>query len=66
MGANDNSNGKYTTPFSEKLLVDALKKAGKRLDMGKCCLHLEQFSGVSASVNTQSLDRRQQVSRRHF
>ena len=32
MGAYDNSNGKYTTPFSEKLLRDAFKKAGKRLD----------------------------------
>jgi hypothetical protein len=35
--------GKYTTPFSEKLLVDAFKKAGKRLDMGKCCLHFKEF-----------------------
>jgi hypothetical protein len=32
MGVYDSSNGKYTTPFSEKLLVDAFKKAGKRLD----------------------------------
>ena len=38
MGVYDSSNGEYTTPFSEKLLVDAFKKAGKRLDMGKCCL----------------------------
>src|SRR5689334_18910918 len=35
MGVYDSS-GKYTSPFSEKLLVDAFKKAGKRLDMGKC------------------------------
>jgi hypothetical protein len=41
MGAYDSSNGKYTTPFSEKLLVDAFKNAGKRLDMGKCCLHFK-------------------------
>src|SRR4029450_10902244 len=27
MGAYDSSNGKYTTPFSEKLLGDALRKA---------------------------------------
>src|SRR3954463_8571784 len=35
MGAYDSSTGKYTSPFSEKLLVDAFRKAGKRLDMGK-------------------------------
>src|SRR3954463_6869575 len=28
MGAYDVSNGKYTSPFSQKLLVDAFKKAG--------------------------------------
>src|SRR4029077_11260005 len=28
MGVYDSSTGKYTTPFSEKLLVDAFKKAG--------------------------------------
>src|SRR3954454_24275052 len=33
MGVYDISNGKSTTPFSVKLLVDAFKKAGKRLDM---------------------------------
>jgi molybdate transport system substrate-binding protein len=42
MGAFDSSNGKYTTPFSQKLLVDAFKKAGKRLDMEKCCLHFRE------------------------
>ena len=36
-GHNDSSSGGYTTPFSEKLLVDAFRKAGKRLDMGNCC-----------------------------
>ena len=41
MGVHDSSNGNDTTPFSEKLLVDAFKKAGKRLDMGKCCLHFK-------------------------
>ena len=46
MGAYDNSNGKYTTPFSEKLLVDAFKKAGKRLDMGKCCLHFKTLDDL--------------------
>ena len=46
MGAYDSSNGKYTTPFSEKLLVNAFKKAGKRLDMGKCCLHFKQLDDL--------------------
>jgi hypothetical protein len=27
--------------FSEKLLVDAFKEAGKRFDMWKCCLHFK-------------------------
>src|SRR3982750_101920 len=38
MGVYGTADGKYTTPFSQKTLVDAFKKAGKRLDMGKCCL----------------------------
>jgi hypothetical protein len=46
MGAFDSSNGKYTTPFSERLLVDAFKKAGKRLDMGKCCLHFKELDDL--------------------
>jgi hypothetical protein len=46
MGVYDNSNGKYTTPFSEKLLVDAFRKAGKRLDMGKCCLHFKELDDL--------------------
>jgi len=46
MGAYDSSDGKYTTPFSEKLLVDAFKKAGKRLDMGKCCLHFKTLDDL--------------------
>jgi hypothetical protein len=51
MGVYDSSNGKYTTPFSEKLLVDAFKKAGKRLDMGKCCLHFKALDDLAlASV----------------
>ena len=45
MGAFDSS-GKYTTPFSERLLVDAFKKAGKRLDMGKCCLHFKELGDL--------------------
>ena len=40
------SNGEYTSPFSQKLLVDAFKKAGKRLDMGKCCLHFKQLDDL--------------------
>src|SRR5215210_2918361 len=30
MGTHDSSSGKYTSPFSEELLADAFKKAGKR------------------------------------
>ena len=46
MGAYDSLNGKYTTPFAVKLLADAYKKAGKRLDMGKCCLHFKAFDDL--------------------
>jgi hypothetical protein len=46
MGAYDGSSGDYTSPFSQKLLVDAFKKAGKRLDMGKCCLHFKQLDDL--------------------
>ena len=46
MGTYGSSDGKYTSPFSEKLLVDAFKKAGKRLDMGKCCLHFKQLDDL--------------------
>jgi hypothetical protein len=46
MGTHDSSNGKYTSPFSEKLLVDAFKKAGKRLDMGNCCLHFKELEDL--------------------
>jgi hypothetical protein len=46
MGAYDSSNGQYTPPFSEQLLVDAFRKAGKRLDMGKCCLHFRKLDDL--------------------
>ena len=46
MGAYSTSNGKYTTPFSQELLVDAFKKAGKWLDMGKCCLHFRKLDDL--------------------
>ena len=46
MGAYESSTGKYTTPFSGKLLVDAFRKAGKRLDMGKCCLHFKALDDL--------------------
>ena len=46
MGAYDSSNGEYTAPFSENLLVDAFKKAGKRLDMGKCCLRFRKLDDL--------------------
>ena len=40
------SSGAYTSPFSEKLLVEAFKEAGKRLDMGKCCLHFKKLDDL--------------------
>lgn len=46
MGAYDVSNGEYTSPYSQKLLVDAFRKAGKRLDMGKCCLHFKKLDDL--------------------
>jgi hypothetical protein len=46
MGAYDSGNGEYTTPFAQNLLVDAFKKAGKRLDMGKCCLHFKELDDL--------------------
>src|SRR5881394_2758407 len=46
MGTYDSSDGNYTSPFSEQLLVDAYKKAGKRLDMGKCCLHFKALDDL--------------------
>jgi len=50
MGAYGSADGKYTTPFSQKLLVDAFKKAGKRLDMGKCCLHFKQLADLELTA----------------
>ena len=46
MGAYDTSDGTYTSPFPENLLVDAFRKAGKRLDMGKCCLHFRKLDDL--------------------
>jgi len=46
MGAYESSSGEYTSPFSQKLLVDAFRKAGKRLDMGKCCLHFKKLDDL--------------------
>lgn len=46
MGTHDSSSGKYTPPFDEKALADAFTKAGKRLDMGKCCLHFKQLDDL--------------------
>jgi hypothetical protein len=39
MGAYDGSDG-------AKLLASAFKKAGKRLDMGKCCLRFKQLDDL--------------------
>ena len=46
MGAFDSATREYTRPFSEQLLVDAFAKAGKRLDMGKCCLHFKELDDL--------------------
>ena len=46
MGVYNNLNGEYTPPFSEQLLVDAFRKAGKRLDMGKCCLRFKALDDL--------------------
>jgi hypothetical protein len=46
MGTHDSSSGEYTPPFDERLLVKAFKKAGKRLDMGKCCLHFKELDDL--------------------
>ena len=46
MGAYASSNGEYTSPFSQKLLADAFRKAGKKLDMGKCCLHFKELDDL--------------------
>src|SRR6478736_5928783 len=46
MGTFDAVSGEYTSPFSQKLLVDSFKKAGKRLDMGKCCLHFKELDDL--------------------
>jgi hypothetical protein len=52
MGTFDSSSGKYTSPFSEKLLVDAFRKAGKRLDMGKCCLPFKKLDDLELTSVT--------------
>lgn len=46
IGAFESSSGKYTSPFSGKLLADAFKKAGKRLDMGQCCIHFKKLDDL--------------------
>ena len=46
MGTYESASGEYTSPFPETLLVDAFKKAGKRLDMGKCCLHFKELDDL--------------------
>ncbi|MDB4908058.1 MAG: hypothetical protein JWO05_2842 [Gemmatimonadetes bacterium] len=46
MGVHDSSSGKYTMPFPETLLADAFRKAGKRLDMGLCCLRFRQLEDL--------------------
>jgi hypothetical protein len=46
MGAYQTSDGKYTTPFSGSFLADAFRKAGKRFDMGKSCLHFKRLEDL--------------------
>jgi hypothetical protein len=50
MGVHDSSSGEYTTPFSQKQLADAFKKAGKRLDMGNCCLHFKKLDDLELTA----------------
>src|SRR4029078_3700459 len=42
LGAYDGSNG-------AKVLADAFKKAGKRLDMGKCCLRFKKLDDLGVT-----------------
>jgi hypothetical protein len=46
MGVFESSSGDYTSPFSRGFLADAFRKAGKRLDMGKCCLHFKALGDL--------------------
>jgi hypothetical protein len=46
MGTFDSSTGDYTSPFSRNLLEDSFRKAGKKLDMGKCCLHFRKLDDL--------------------
>lgn len=46
MGAYQSSTGEYTSPFSQQMLVDAFRKAGKRLDIGKCCVHFKTMDDL--------------------
>lgn len=46
MGAYQTADGTYTTPFSQRLLVEAFEKAGKRLDMGQCCLRFRTLDDL--------------------
>lgn len=50
MGVYDSATGDYTTPFSQKALADAFKKAGKRLDMGNCCLHFKALDDLELTA----------------
>jgi len=40
------ADGDYTSPFSQQMLADAFRKAGKRFDMGKCCLHFKRLEDL--------------------
>jgi len=53
MGAYSTASGEYSTPFPAKLLVDAFAKAGKRLDMGKCCLHFKKLDDLELTAVAQ-------------
>ena len=46
MGAYESTNGEYKAPFSRDFLADAFRKAGKHLDMGKCCLHFRKLDDL--------------------
>jgi hypothetical protein len=55
MGAYDSSNGEYTSPFAERLLADAFEKAGKRFDMGKCCLRFKTLDDLELTSVAQMI-----------
>jgi len=46
MGAYESTSGEYSSPFSREMLADAFRKAGKRLDMGQCCMRFRRLDDL--------------------